>query len=194
MGLVAVDFLSQRPSCRRRGRLRLARPRSRHPWGAHHLEARRRQGLRSSRSRSDSSLTGSCRPVSKASPPLSGRLASELPPSAASLCASPEPESRCSHSRSFATAISPSSNFLTLFVYSALAPGSTFYLVLFLQSVVQYTPFEAGLLLLPSTVVLLALAPRFGRLADRFQAKALPRRGTADHGGRHAAVAAGGRS
>jgi EmrB/QacA subfamily drug resistance transporter len=58
-------------------------------------------------------------------------------------------------------------NVATLLVYSALA-GSTFYLVLFLQSVVGYTPFEAGLLLLPSTVVLLALAPRFGRLADRF--------------------------
>jgi EmrB/QacA subfamily drug resistance transporter len=57
-------------------------------------------------------------------------------------------------------------NVATLLVYSALA-GSTFYLVIFLQSVVQYTPFEAGLLLLPSTVVLLVLAPRFGRLADR---------------------------
>jgi EmrB/QacA subfamily drug resistance transporter len=57
-------------------------------------------------------------------------------------------------------------NVATLLVYGALA-GSLFYLVLFLQSVVGYTPFEAGLLLLPSTVVLLALAPVFGRLADR---------------------------
>jgi EmrB/QacA subfamily drug resistance transporter len=57
-------------------------------------------------------------------------------------------------------------NVATLFVYGALG-GSTFYLVLFLQSVIHYTPFEAGLLLLPSTVILLALAPRFGRLADR---------------------------
>jgi EmrB/QacA subfamily drug resistance transporter len=57
-------------------------------------------------------------------------------------------------------------NVATLLVYSALA-GSTFFLVLFLQSVVGYSPFEAGLLLLPSTLVLLALAPRFGRLADR---------------------------
>lgn len=58
-------------------------------------------------------------------------------------------------------------NVATLLVYSALA-GSTFFLVLFLQSVVGYTPFEAGLLLLPSTLALLALAPRFGRLADRY--------------------------
>jgi EmrB/QacA subfamily drug resistance transporter len=57
-------------------------------------------------------------------------------------------------------------NVATLFIYSALA-GSTFFLVLFLQSAIGYTPFEAGLLLLPSTVVMLALAPRFGRLADR---------------------------
>jgi EmrB/QacA subfamily drug resistance transporter len=61
-------------------------------------------------------------------------------------------------------------NVATLLIYSALA-GSTFFLVLFLQSVVGYTPFEAGLLLLPSTVVMLALAPRFGRLADRFGAR-----------------------
>ena len=61
-------------------------------------------------------------------------------------------------------------NVATLLIYSALA-GSTFFLVLFLQSVVGYTPFEAGLLLLPSTLVLLALAPRFGRLADRLGAR-----------------------
>jgi EmrB/QacA subfamily drug resistance transporter len=61
-------------------------------------------------------------------------------------------------------------NVTTLLIYSALA-GSTFFLVLFLQSVVGYTPFEAGLLLLPSTLVMLALAPRFGRLADRLGAR-----------------------
>jgi EmrB/QacA subfamily drug resistance transporter len=58
-------------------------------------------------------------------------------------------------------------NVATLLVYSALA-GSTFYLVLFLQSVVGYTAFEAGLLLVPSTVILLVLSPRFGRLGDRY--------------------------
>ena len=61
-------------------------------------------------------------------------------------------------------------NVATLLIYSALA-GSTFFLVLFLQSVIGYTPFEAGLLLLPSTLVLLALAPSFGRLADKLGAR-----------------------
>jgi EmrB/QacA subfamily drug resistance transporter len=57
-------------------------------------------------------------------------------------------------------------NVETLLVYGALA-GSSLFLGLYLQSVIGYTPFESGLLLLPSTVVLLLLAPRFGRLADR---------------------------
>jgi EmrB/QacA subfamily drug resistance transporter len=57
-------------------------------------------------------------------------------------------------------------NVATFLIYSSVA-GSTFFLVLFLQSVVGYTPFEAGLLLLPSTVVILLLASRFGRLSDR---------------------------
>jgi EmrB/QacA subfamily drug resistance transporter len=58
-------------------------------------------------------------------------------------------------------------NVTTLLVYSALA-GSTFFLVLYLQSVVGYSPFEVGLLLIPSTLVMLVLAPRFGRLGDRY--------------------------
>jgi EmrB/QacA subfamily drug resistance transporter len=58
-------------------------------------------------------------------------------------------------------------NVATFLIYSAVA-GSTFFLVLFLQSVVGYTPFQTGLLLLPSTAVILLLAARFGRLSDRF--------------------------
>jgi MFS family permease len=58
-------------------------------------------------------------------------------------------------------------NVATLLIYSSVG-GSTFFLILFLQSVVDYAPFEAGLLLLPSTVVMLFLAARFGRLSDRF--------------------------
>jgi EmrB/QacA subfamily drug resistance transporter len=58
-------------------------------------------------------------------------------------------------------------NIATFLTYSAVA-ASTFFLVLFLQSVVGYTPFQAGLLLLPSTLVMLLLASRFGRLSDRF--------------------------
>jgi EmrB/QacA subfamily drug resistance transporter len=58
-------------------------------------------------------------------------------------------------------------NVATFLIYSAVA-GSTFFLVLFLQSVVGYTPFQTGLLLLPSTAVILLLAARFGRLSDRY--------------------------
>jgi MFS family permease len=58
-------------------------------------------------------------------------------------------------------------NVATFLIYSAVA-GSTFYLVLFLQSVVGYTAFETGLLLLPSTVAILLLASSFGRLSDQF--------------------------
>jgi EmrB/QacA subfamily drug resistance transporter len=58
-------------------------------------------------------------------------------------------------------------NVATFLIYSAVA-GSAFYLVLFLQSVVGYTPFQTGLLLLPSTAVMLFLASSFGRLSDKF--------------------------
>ncbi len=54
----------------------------------------------------------------------------------------------------------------TLLVYAALV-GSTFFLVLYLQSVVGYSPFEASLPLLPISVVMLLLAGRFGGLVDR---------------------------
>ena len=58
-------------------------------------------------------------------------------------------------------------NVATFLNYSAVA-GSAFYLVLFLQSVVGYTAFQTGLLLLPSTAAILLLAARFGRLSDQF--------------------------
>jgi EmrB/QacA subfamily drug resistance transporter len=57
-------------------------------------------------------------------------------------------------------------NAATLFVYGALG-GSTFFLVLFVQSVLGYTPFQAGFVLAPVSLVLFLLASRFGRLADR---------------------------
>jgi EmrB/QacA subfamily drug resistance transporter len=60
----------------------------------------------------------------------------------------------------------------TLLIYSSLA-GSTFFLVLYLQSVIGYTAFEAGLLLIPATVITTVLAPRFGRIADRVGPRAL---------------------
>jgi len=43
-----------------------------------------------------------------------------------------------------------------------------FFLVLFLQEVAGYGAFEAGLALMPATLVMFALSKRAGRLADRF--------------------------
>jgi EmrB/QacA subfamily drug resistance transporter len=47
-----------------------------------------------------------------------------------------------------------------------------FYLVIFLQQVAGYSAIEAGLAMLPVTLLLLLLASRFGRLADRFGPRA----------------------
>ena len=54
----------------------------------------------------------------------------------------------------------------TFLVYAALS-ASSFYLVLYLQSVVGYSPLEASLPLVPMSVVMLLLAGRFGAYADR---------------------------
>ncbi|MGZ4358814.1 MAG: MFS transporter [Gaiellaceae bacterium] len=59
-----------------------------------------------------------------------------------------------------------SANAETLLVYGGLG-GSTFFLVLYLQSVVGYTPFESSLVMLPISGIMILLAGRFGRLADR---------------------------
>lgn len=56
-------------------------------------------------------------------------------------------------------------NVETFLVYAALN-ASTFYLALYLQSV-GFSPFEVGWLLAPASLVLILLAARFGRLADR---------------------------
>ncbi len=57
-------------------------------------------------------------------------------------------------------------NLATFFVYAALG-ASLFYVVLFAQSVLGYSPARAGLLMAPVSIALLLLAPRFGRGADR---------------------------
>src|SRR5581483_7853646 len=62
--------------------------------------------------------------------------------------------------RNFAAA-----NLETLLVYAALG-GSSFFLALYLQTVVGYSPLQASVVMLPVSVVLLLLAGRFGRLAD----------------------------
>jgi EmrB/QacA subfamily drug resistance transporter len=58
-------------------------------------------------------------------------------------------------------------NVQTFAMYAGL--GVTFFfLVLFLQEVAGYDALQAGLALMPSTLVMFALSKRIGRLADRF--------------------------
>ena len=57
-------------------------------------------------------------------------------------------------------------NAMTLLTYAALG-GVTFFLVLQLQTVAGYGPLEAGISLLPITIVMLFLASRGGQLATR---------------------------
>jgi EmrB/QacA subfamily drug resistance transporter len=57
-------------------------------------------------------------------------------------------------------------NLTTLALYAGLNIA-TFFLVLFIQQVGHYTALEAGLSLLPVTLLVFVLAKRFGALADR---------------------------
>jgi EmrB/QacA subfamily drug resistance transporter len=57
-------------------------------------------------------------------------------------------------------------NLTTLALYAGLS-GATFLLALFLQEAAGYSALEAGLSLLPLTVITFALSRRFGALADR---------------------------
>jgi EmrB/QacA subfamily drug resistance transporter len=55
-------------------------------------------------------------------------------------------------------------NLETLIVYAGLI-GAFFFLALFLQQTMGYTPLEAGLATTPTSVALFVLSPRFGRFA-----------------------------
>jgi EmrB/QacA subfamily drug resistance transporter len=57
-------------------------------------------------------------------------------------------------------------NLTTLSLYAGLGVA-TFFLVLFLQQVGGYTPLQAGMSLLPITILVFLLSRRFGILADR---------------------------
>lgn len=57
-------------------------------------------------------------------------------------------------------------NLTTLTLYAGLGVA-TFFLVLFLQQVGGYTPIEAGLSLLPLTIIMFLFSRRFAALADR---------------------------
>ena len=64
--------------------------------------------------------------------------------------------------RNFAVA-----NLATLVIYAGLG-AALFFLTLFLQETAGYSAIEAGIALLPLTVMLFFLSSRFGALADRF--------------------------
>src|SRR5207248_1219980 len=57
-------------------------------------------------------------------------------------------------------------NLETLFVYGALSAVS-FFLALFLQQLVGYSPLQSGLALLPITIVLFTLSRYVGRFSMR---------------------------
>jgi EmrB/QacA subfamily drug resistance transporter len=57
-------------------------------------------------------------------------------------------------------------NLVTLLLYSGLGVA-TFFLILFIQQVGGYTPIEAGVSLLPITIIMFLFSRRFGALADR---------------------------
>jgi EmrB/QacA subfamily drug resistance transporter len=57
-------------------------------------------------------------------------------------------------------------NLVTFVVYAGLG-AATFFIALFLQQVAGYTAFQAGLSLLPITLILVTLARRFGALSAR---------------------------
>jgi EmrB/QacA subfamily drug resistance transporter len=58
-------------------------------------------------------------------------------------------------------------NLATLLVYAGLG-AALFFLTLFLQETAGYSALEAGLALLPLTILMFFLSRRFGALADRF--------------------------
>jgi EmrB/QacA subfamily drug resistance transporter len=58
-------------------------------------------------------------------------------------------------------------NLTTFALYAGLGVA-TFFIVLFIQQVGGYTPVQAGLSLLPITIITFALSQRFGKLADRY--------------------------
>jgi EmrB/QacA subfamily drug resistance transporter len=62
-------------------------------------------------------------------------------------------------------------NLTTFTLYAGLGVA-LFFVVLFIQQVGRYTPVQAGLALLPITVMIFTLSRRFGKLADRFGPRA----------------------
>ncbi len=73
-------------------------------------------------------------------------------------------------------------NAVTFAVYAALS-GQLFLLPTQLQEVVGYSPLESGAALVPTTVIMLVLSPRMGRLAQRIGPRVPMTAGSASGGG-----------
>lgn len=58
-------------------------------------------------------------------------------------------------------------NIATIAVYAGLSVA-TFILIIFVQSIGGYSAFQAGLTLLPVTIIMFVLSPRFGALAGKY--------------------------
>ena len=70
----------------------------------------------------------------------------------------------------FASRVFSATNAVTFLMYGALG-GVFFWLVLYLQVVAGFDPLEAGLSLLPITVIMLAFSARSGALSERIGAR-----------------------
>jgi EmrB/QacA subfamily drug resistance transporter len=68
--------------------------------------------------------------------------------------------------RLFRTRNFVAANLETLLVYAALG-GAGFFLGLYLQTVIGYSPLQASVVMLPVSLVMLLLSGKFGRLADK---------------------------
>ena len=58
------------------------------------------------------------------------------------------------------------------FVISFAMLAVFFFVALYMQNILGYSPLEAGIRFLPSTVLIIVTAPIAGRLADRHRARA----------------------
>ena len=83
----------------------------------------------------------------------------------------------------FSSAQFNAANAITFVVYAALG-GALFLLPLQLEQVCHYSPLQAGISLLPVTVIMLALSARSGALAARIGPRLQMTAGPADHRGR----------
>ena len=112
---------------------------------------------------------------------------SASPPSSRSSCGSRRrwSSSTCSRDRNFLGAV------VVALIISFAMLGVFFFLALYMQDILGYSPLEAGVRFLPSTLMIVGVAPIAGRLADRFGPRWLIAGGLA-HRRRLAATASAG--